>query len=50
MELQVATENFDEKLILGRGETSRVYKQRLKDRILVAVNRLKPEPNHIGNS
>ncbi|PWA38096.1 prephenate dehydratase, ACT domain protein [Artemisia annua] len=26
MELQVATENFDEKLILGRGETSRVYK------------------------
>ncbi|XP_023750655.1 BRASSINOSTEROID INSENSITIVE 1-associated receptor kinase 1 [Lactuca sativa] len=39
-ELQVATNNFNEKNILGRGAFGKVYKGRLADGALVAVKRL----------
>ncbi|CAM6120054.1 unnamed protein product [Calypogeia fissa] len=42
-ELQVATDNFNNKNILGRGGFGKVYKGRLADGSLVAVKRLKEE-------
>ena len=42
-ELQVATDNFNQKNILGRGGFGKVYKGRLADGSLVAVKRLKEE-------
>lgn len=42
-ELQVATDNFNNKNILGRGGFGKVYKGRLADGTLVAVKRLKEE-------
>ncbi|XP_075511138.1 BRASSINOSTEROID INSENSITIVE 1-associated receptor kinase 1-like isoform X2 [Primulina tabacum] len=42
-ELQVASDNFSNKNILGRGGFSKVYKGRLADGSLVAVKRLKEE-------
>lgn len=42
-ELQVATDGFSNKNILGRGGFGKVYKGRLADGSLVAVKRLKEE-------
>lgn len=42
-ELQVATDSFSHKNILGRGGFGKVYKGRLADGSLVAVKRLKEE-------
>ncbi|KAJ8572541.1 hypothetical protein K7X08_009052 [Anisodus acutangulus] len=42
-ELQVATDNFSNKNILGRGGFGKVYQGRLADGSLVAVKRLKEE-------
>ena len=42
-ELQVATDTFSNKNILGRGGFGKVYKGRLADGTLVAVKRLKEE-------
>ncbi|KAI8004248.1 LRR receptor kinase BAK1 [Camellia lanceoleosa] len=43
VELQVATDGFSNKNILGRGGFGKVYKGRLADGTLVAVKRLKEE-------
>ncbi|KAL5649932.1 hypothetical protein ACJX0J_040741, partial [Zea mays] len=42
-ELQVATDNFNNRNVLGRGGFGKVYKGRLTDGSLVAVKRLKEE-------
>ena len=42
-ELQVATDNFSNNNILGKGGFGKVYKARLADGSLVAVKRLKEE-------
>ncbi|KAK1381604.1 BRASSINOSTEROID INSENSITIVE 1-associated receptor kinase 1 [Heracleum sosnowskyi] len=47
-ELQVATDNFGNKNILGRGGFAKVYKGRLADGTLVAVKRLKEERTQGG--
>ncbi|KAB2035792.1 hypothetical protein ES319_D04G177100v1 [Gossypium barbadense] len=47
-ELQVATDNFSNKNILGRGGCGKVYKGRLADGSLVAVKRLKEERTQGG--
>ncbi|XP_059648091.1 BRASSINOSTEROID INSENSITIVE 1-associated receptor kinase 1 [Cornus florida] len=47
-ELQVATDNFGNKNILGRGGFGKVYKGRLADGTLVAVKRLKEERTQGG--
>lgn len=43
LELQVATDSFNQKNILGRGGFGNVYRGRLADGTLVAVKRLKEE-------
>ncbi|GAA0183642.1 transmembrane signal receptor [Lithospermum erythrorhizon] len=47
-ELQVASDNFSNKNILGRGGFGKVYKGRLADGTLVAVKRLKEERSQGG--
>ncbi|XP_076957417.1 BRASSINOSTEROID INSENSITIVE 1-associated receptor kinase 1-like [Bidens hawaiensis] len=47
-ELQVATDNFNNRHILGRGGFGKVYKGRLADGTLVAVKRLKEERTQGG--
>nr|GEW50786.1 brassinosteroid insensitive 1-associated receptor kinase 1-like [Tanacetum cinerariifolium] len=47
-ELQVATDSFSNKNILGRGGFGKVYKGRLADGSLVAVKRLKEERSQGG--
>ncbi|CAN8276147.1 unnamed protein product [Cochlearia groenlandica] len=47
-ELQVASDNFSNKNILGRGGFGKVYKGRLADSTLVAVKRLKEERTQGG--
>ncbi|KAK9748593.1 hypothetical protein RND81_02G069000 [Saponaria officinalis] len=47
-ELQVASDNFSHKNILGRGGFGKVYKGRLADGSLVAVKRLKEERTQGG--
>ncbi|KAA8537068.1 hypothetical protein F0562_029546 [Nyssa sinensis] len=47
-ELQVATDNFSNKNIFGRGRFGKVYKGRLVDGSLVAVKRLKEERTQGG--
>ncbi|XP_061980899.1 BRASSINOSTEROID INSENSITIVE 1-associated receptor kinase 1-like isoform X2 [Populus nigra] len=47
-ELQVATDNFSHKNILGRGGFGKVYKGRLADGSLAAVKRLKEERTQGG--
>ncbi|CAL8997918.1 unnamed protein product [Prunus brigantina] len=47
-ELQVATDTFSNKNILGRGGFGKVYKGRLADGTLVAVKRLKEERTQGG--
>ncbi|KAL4614722.1 hypothetical protein ACB092_07G073900 [Castanea dentata] len=47
-ELQVATDHFSNKNILGRGGFGKVYKGRLADGSLVAVKRLKEERTQGG--
>ncbi|KAJ8767927.1 hypothetical protein K2173_020867 [Erythroxylum novogranatense] len=47
-ELQVATDSFSNKHILGRGGFGKVYKGRLADGSLVAVKRLKEERTQGG--
>ena len=46
--MQVATDNFSNKHILGRGGFGKVYKGRLADGSLVAVKRLKEERTQGG--
>ncbi|KAI8554901.1 hypothetical protein RHMOL_Rhmol05G0133100 [Rhododendron molle] len=45
-EVQIATHYFDNKNIIGRGGSGKVYKGRLADGSLVAVKRLKEECTH----
>ncbi|CAK9141069.1 unnamed protein product [Ilex paraguariensis] len=47
-ELQVASDNFSNKNILGRGGFGKVYKGRLADGSLVAIKRLKEERTQGG--
>ncbi|KAG8655673.1 BRASSINOSTEROID INSENSITIVE 1-associated receptor kinase 1 [Manihot esculenta] len=47
-ELQVASDNFSNKQILGRGGFGKVYKGRLADGSLVAIKRLKEERTQGG--
>lgn len=46
-ELQVATDNFSERNIIGRGAFGKIYRGTLANRSLVAVKR-KEERTHIG--